>query len=45
MGFFTPEGQLIPASEEVPRQAKQHKQRSDRLAAKLRELNIDPDTV
>jgi len=43
--FFTPEGQLIPAPEEVARQAKVEKQRGDRLAAKLRELNIDPDTI
>ncbi|MBN3871330.1 MAG: Uma2 family endonuclease [Nostoc sp.] len=40
--FFTPEGELVPTPEEV---AQQEKQRSDRLAAKLRELNIDPDTI
>ncbi|BAY79498.1 hypothetical protein NIES25_59830 (plasmid) [Nostoc linckia NIES-25] len=43
--FFTPEGQIIPAPEEVARQAEIEKRRSDRLAAKLRELNIDPDTI
>ncbi len=43
--FFTPEGQLIPTQEEVARQAELEKQRSDRLAAKLRELNIDPDSI
>ncbi|OUL37795.1 hypothetical protein BV372_00080 [Nostoc sp. T09] len=40
--FFTPEGQLVATPEEV---AEQEKQRSDRLAAKLRELGIDPDTI
>jgi Uma2 family endonuclease len=40
--FFTPEGQLVSTPEEV---AEQEKQRSDRLAAKLRELGIDPDTI
>ena len=33
--FFTPEGQLVPTPEE----------RNQQLAAKLRELGIDPDTV
>lgn len=33
--FFTPEGQLVPTPEEV----------AEKLAAKLRELNIDPDTI
>ncbi|MBG1268370.1 Uma2 family endonuclease, partial [Nostoc sp. WHI] len=32
------------AQQETQR-AQQEKQRSDRLAAKLRELNIDPDTI
>ncbi|MBN3889328.1 MAG: Uma2 family endonuclease [Nostoc sp.] len=40
--FYTPEGELLPTPEEV---AQQEKQRSDRLAVKLRELNIDPDTI
>ncbi|MEH1847573.1 MAG: Uma2 family endonuclease [Nostoc sp.] len=40
--FYTLEGELVPTPEEV---AQQEKQRSDRLAAKLRELNIDPDTI
>jgi Uma2 family endonuclease len=40
--FFTSEGQLVPTPEEV---AEQEKQKSDRLAAKLRELGIDPDSV
>ncbi|MDZ8260567.1 Uma2 family endonuclease [Nostoc sp. ChiQUE01b] len=40
--FYTGEGELIPTPEEV---AQHQKQRSDRLAAKLRELDIDPDTI
>jgi Uma2 family endonuclease len=40
--FFTPEGQLLPTPEEV---AEQETQRAERLAAKLRELDIDPDTI
>jgi Uma2 family endonuclease len=40
--FFSPEGELVATPEEV---AQQEKKRSDRLAAKLRELNIDPDTI
>ncbi len=40
--FYTPEGELVPTPTEV---AQQEKQRSDRLAIKLRELNIDPDTI
>ena len=40
--FFTSEGQLVATPEEV---AQQEKEKSDRLAAKLRELGIDPDTV
>ncbi|MEH2236475.1 Uma2 family endonuclease [Nostoc sp.] len=54
--FFTPDGELISTPQEVAQQekqraeqekqrAEQEKQRSDRLAAKLRELNIDPDTI
>ncbi|MEO0935991.1 MAG: Uma2 family endonuclease, partial [Cyanobacteria bacterium J06641_2] len=40
--FFTPEGELVPTPEEV---AEKQKQRADILAAKLRELNIDPDLL
>ena len=40
--FFTPEGELVPTPEEV---AERETQRAERLAAKLRELNIDPDTI
>ncbi|MBK1989268.1 Uma2 family endonuclease [Sphaerospermopsis aphanizomenoides BCCUSP55] len=54
--FFTAEGELVPTPEEVAKQefaraeqekqrAEQEKQCSDRLAAKLRELGIDPDTI
>lgn len=40
--FFTASGDLVPTPEEV---AQKETQRADRLAAKLRELNIDPDTI
>ena len=40
--FFTAEGELIPTPEEV---ALQETHRAERLAAKLRELNIDPDSI
>ncbi|MEG4864728.1 MULTISPECIES: Uma2 family endonuclease [unclassified Microcoleus] len=47
--FFTAEGELVPTLEEVAeretQRAGQEAQRADRLAAKLRELKIDPDTI
>ncbi len=47
--FFTPNGQLVPTPEELALQetqrAEQQTQRAERLAAKLRELNIDPDAL
>jgi hypothetical protein len=47
--YFTPEGQLIPcpteAAIDAQQRAEQETQRADRLAAKLRELNIDPDSL
>ncbi|MEH2192478.1 MAG: Uma2 family endonuclease [Nostoc sp.] len=47
--FVTPGGEVISTPQEVAEEEKQRaeheKQRSDRLAAKLRELNIDPDTI
>ncbi|MEA5506726.1 Uma2 family endonuclease [Halotia wernerae UHCC 0503] len=47
--FYTFEGQLVPTPEETAQQeiqrAEQEKQRSDRLAAKLQELGIDPNTI
>lgn len=47
--FFNVEGQLIPTGEEAAvlaqQQAEQEALRAERLAAKLRELNVDPDTL
>ncbi|MFM6620007.1 MAG: Uma2 family endonuclease [Dolichospermum sp.] len=47
--YFTPEGELIPTPEETAEQetkrAEKEARKSERLAAKLRELNIDPDTI
>jgi Uma2 family endonuclease len=47
--FFTKDGQLVPTPEEVAESERQQKEiaqeRAERLAAKLRELNIDPDTI
>jgi Uma2 family endonuclease len=50
--YFTPEGELVPTPEEVAELAESERQqkeialsRVERLAAKLRELNIDPDTI
>jgi hypothetical protein len=40
--YFTSEGQLVLSPEE---EVQQLAQKSERLAAKLRELNIDPDTI
>ncbi len=45
--YFTVQGELLPTPEELAAQetqrADEEKQRAERLAAKLRELNIDPD--
>jgi hypothetical protein len=54
--YFTAQGELVPTPEESAAQEKQRadeekqradeeKQRAERLAAKLRELNIDPDIL
>ncbi|HIK32835.1 MAG TPA: Uma2 family endonuclease [Oscillatoriales cyanobacterium M59_W2019_021] len=47
--FFTLEGELVPTPEEAAKSERQQREiaeeRSERLAAKLRELNIDPDTI
>ena len=50
--FFTPEGELVPTPEEIAELAESERQqkemaeqKAERLAAKLRELNIDPDTI
>lgn len=40
--LFTADGKLVPTPEET---AQQSQQKAERLAAKLRELNIDPDTI
>lgn len=40
--FFTPDGELVPTPEET---AIQECDRVNRLAAKLRELNIDPNNI
>ena len=40
--YFTPEGNLVPTPEES---AEMEAEKSKRLAAKLRELNIDPDSI
>ncbi|MBF2066434.1 MAG: Uma2 family endonuclease [Calothrix sp. C42_A2020_038] len=40
--FFTADGQLVLTPEQV---AEQEAQRAQRFAEKLRELNIDPDTI
>lgn len=40
--FFTSDGQLVPTPEET---AERVEQKAQRLAAKLRKLNIDPDTI
>jgi Uma2 family endonuclease len=47
--FFTPAGQLIPspreAAEDESRQKELAQERAERLAAKLRELGVDPNTL
>ncbi|HEY9802246.1 MAG TPA: Uma2 family endonuclease [Leptolyngbyaceae cyanobacterium] len=54
--FYTNEGELVPTPEETAQREKERadqereradreRERSDRLIAKLRELNIDPDTI
>lgn len=43
--FFTPEGELLPSGKEIARQAEAAKQQVERMAAKLRELGVDPDTL
>ena len=45
--FFTPAGERVLTSEEraqaIAQQLETEQQRSERLAAKLRELGVDPD--
>jgi hypothetical protein len=40
--FFTLNGQLVPTPEEAAQAAQK---RNEKLAAKLRELGVDPDTL
>lgn len=43
--FFTPEGQLVPSPEEVAAEVDAERQRNQKLAAKLRELGVDPEEI
>ncbi|XXS85356.1 hypothetical protein WMF42_20420 [Sorangium sp. So ce176] len=43
--FFTPAGELVPAGLELAQRAESAEQRAARLAEKLRELGVDPDTL
>ncbi|MGC9526215.1 MAG: Uma2 family endonuclease [Limnospira sp.] len=47
--FFTPEGQLVPTPEEAAENAQQQldieRQQKEKMAAKLRELGIDPEQL
>ncbi|QLE55905.1 Uma2 family endonuclease [Nostoc sp. TCL26-01] len=47
--YFTPEKKLVPTPEETAEteteRAEAETRKAERLAAKLRELNIDPDTI
>ncbi|MEO1184606.1 MAG: Uma2 family endonuclease, partial [Cyanobacteria bacterium J06636_27] len=47
--YFTAEGKLVPTPEEqaqqVQKQVEYERQQKEKLAAKLRELNIDPDSI
>jgi Uma2 family endonuclease len=43
--LFRPDGTAFTTLEQEQHRAEQEKQRSERLAAKLRELGIDPDSV
>lgn len=47
--YFFPNGELVPTPEEAERierqRAEQERQRAERLARKLRELGVDPDTL
>ncbi|HEY9737389.1 MAG TPA: Uma2 family endonuclease [Trichocoleus sp.] len=40
--FFTPDGQLVPTPEEI---AAAERRRNEKLAAKLRELGVDPEAL
>lgn len=47
--YFTPEGELVPTPEEVAEYERQQKEialgKVEKLADKLRQLNIDPETI
>jgi Uma2 family endonuclease len=43
--FFTPEGALLPSGRDIAEQAERAAQQAERMAAKLRELGVDPDTL
>ncbi|MEM7726862.1 MAG: Uma2 family endonuclease [Cyanobacteria bacterium P01_A01_bin.45] len=47
--FFTPEMELVPTPEEVAESEREQKEiaqeRAEKLSAKLRELNIDPNSI
>lgn len=43
--FFTSEGEILPAGRELLQRAESAEQRAERLAAKLRELGVDPDAL
>ncbi|WP_414426676.1 hypothetical protein [Synechococcus sp. H60.1] len=47
--YFFPSGELMPTPEEAEKiewqWAEQERQRAERLAQKLRELGVDPDTL
>jgi len=43
--FLTRDGSLVPTPQESALAAEQERQRADRLAAKLKALGVDPDTV
>ncbi|MFN9398806.1 MAG: Uma2 family endonuclease, partial [Dolichospermum sp.] len=47
--YFTPTGELVPTPEETAEQEtkrdEKEARKSERVAAKVRELNIDPDTI
>ncbi len=47
--FFTPAGELVPTPEEMLRttqsQLETERQQKEKLAAKLRELGVDPDSI
>lgn len=49
LSYFTPDEQLVPTPEELAKPAmqcvEQEKQKNERLAAKLRELGVDPDAL